>query len=359
MNKPPLSSRERVRLALEHKETDRVPVAMICSGINEPARAQFGDYLKHECGRDLDEYLDSLLDVRYVEPAYVGPRLPAGQDMWGVVREPVSYGVAAYDEISHYPLADAEGIDDLARRPWPTTELFDYSVLPERARAIQQGQERCLIVANGNLFETSWYMRGFERMFMDMVIAPEFVHALMRRVTDFYVAHFTKMLEAANGVVDLAFTADDIGGQNGLLMSLEMWEQFLKPHHVRLNKVIHEFGVKVVYHSDGAVMEAVPGLIDMGVDVLQALQFDAARMDALELKNRHGHELCFEGGVSVQKTLPFGTVDDVRDEVERLISVLGKGGGYVLGPSHAIQAGTPPENIFATFDTATRYYPFN
>ena len=137
-----------------------------------------------------------------------------------------------------------------------------------------------------------------------------------------------------------------------------MWEQFLKPHHVRLNKAIHEFGVKVVYHSDGAVMDAAPGLIDMGVDVLQALQFDAAGMDPAELKRRHGHELCFEGGVSVQNTLPFGTVEDVRREVEQLISVLGKDGGYILGPSHAIQAGTPPGNIFAMFDTAQHYYPF-
>jgi uroporphyrinogen decarboxylase len=105
-------------------------------------------------------------------------------------------------------------------------------------------------------------------------------------------------------------------------------------------------------------MEAVPGLIDMGIDVLQALQFDAAGMDPVALKRLYGNRLCFEGGVSVQRTLPFGTADEVRAEVRRLIEVLGRDGGYILGPAHAIQAGTPPENILALFDTAREYYPF-
>jgi uroporphyrinogen decarboxylase len=105
-------------------------------------------------------------------------------------------------------------------------------------------------------------------------------------------------------------------------------------------------------------MKAVGGLIDMGIDVLQALQFSAKGMDPAALKANFGDRLCFEGGVSVQTTLPFGTPGQVRQEVELLIAVLGKGGGYILGPSHAIQAGTPPENIVALFDTAKGCYPF-
>jgi uroporphyrinogen decarboxylase len=136
-----------------------------------------------------------------------------------------------------------------------------------------------------------------------------------------------------------------------------MWEEHLKPHHERLNRIIHEHGARVIYHSDGAVAEAVPGLLDMGIDVLQALQFDAAGMDPADLKTRFGDRLCFQGGVSVQRTLPFGTPEEVVAEVRNLTDVLGRGGGYILGPSHAIQAGTPPENIVALFDTAAGYYP--
>ena len=110
--------------------------------------------------------------------------------------------------------------------------------------------------------------------------------------------------------------------------------------------------MSVIYHTDGAATEAVEGLIDAGIDGLRAWQFSAKGMDPAVLKNRFGDRLCFEGGVSVQTTLPFGTPEDVRAEVGELISVLGQGGGYILGPSHAIQAGTPPENILAMFDTA-------
>ena len=353
-----LSSRERVRLALEHVETDRIPIAMVCSGINPPARRGLEDYLRRERSIGVDGYLDQFLDIKGVGPEYVGAPLPSGQDLWGVVRRPVSYGAGSYDEIARHPLGGAVSIDAVRDDGWPTTEAFDYTVLPERIAQAQAGGERCLMVANGNVFETAWYLRGFEQMFMDFVADPELAHMILSRVTDFYVDHFRKMLAAADGGVDLAFTADDIGGQNGLLMSLPMWEEFLKPYHVKLNKAIHEFGVKVIYHSDGAVMEAVEGLVDMGIDVLQALQFSARGMSAVALKERHGRHLCFQGGVSVQTTLPFGSVEDVRQEVIERVSVLGKGGGYVLGPSHAIQAGTPPENIVAMFDTALTYYPF-
>ena len=362
-----LSSRERVRLALEHQETDRIPIAMVCAGINPPAYQQLESYLRKQQGISEDgstivnyvaTYLSPLIDIRGVAPEYVGPRLGNGEDIWGVRRKAVSYGEGSYSEIYFYPLADAKGMDDLKKHRWPETSWFDYSVLPQRIAAASADGEHCLMVANGNIFETSWYMRGFEQMFMDFALNPELAHGIMERVTNFYIEHFKKMLSAAKGGIDLAFTADDIGSQKGLLMSLSMWEEFIKPYHIRLNKVIHEFGVNVIYHTDGAIMEAVDGLIDMGIDVLQALQFSADGMNPMELKQKYGNLLCFEGGVSVQTTLPFGSQEDVRREVKELITVLGKNGGYILGPSHAIQAGTPPENIVAMFDTAKSFYPF-
>jgi len=352
MKNNPLSSRERVRLALTHRETDRIPIAMVCSGINEPARSAFQEYLRAQGYGTLKEYLDALVDIKGVGPEYQGPPLEPGNDIWGVRRKVVQYGVGAYDEIDHHPLANAENPDPLAQYPWPKTDWYDYTVLPKRIAAAHADGERCIMVGNGNPFETTWYMRGFEQIFLDLVINPELVHGIMDRVTRFYVEHFQRILSAARGEVDLVFTADDIGGQNGLLLSLDMWEQFVKPYHVRLNAAIHEHGAKVIYHTDGGVMDALPGLIDMKIDVLQALQFDAAGMDAVKMKANFGDKLCFEGGVSVQRTLPFGTPDEVREEVKHLIATLGQDGGYILGPAHTIQAGTPPDNIHAMFEAA-------
>lgn len=349
-----LSHRERVCLALDHRQTDRVPIAMVCSGINEPARSQTDAYLRRERGIGLDAFLAPLVDIKVVAPDYIGPPLAEGTDIWGVHRSAVSFGEASYSEIDHYPLAEATDAGDLDRHTWPSTEWFDYAGLPAKIAALQaeRGGPWCLVTMNANPFESSWYLRGFERFIVDLCASADLAHATMDRVTDFFVAHYARVLEAAGGAIDLAFTADDIGTQQGLLMSPAMWREFLMPRHARLNECIHARGAKVIYHSDGAVADAVPGLIEMGIDVLQALQFDAAGMDPVVLKREHGDRLCFEGGVSVQHTLPFGTAEEVRTEVTHLVRTLGAGGGYILGPSHAIQAGTPPENIVAMFDTA-------
>ena len=349
-----LTHRERVRLALAHQQTDRIPIAMVCSGINPPARKTLEEYLAPR-GTTVDAFLAPLLDIKSTAPAYTGPALESGFDIWGVHRSPVSYGSAAYNEIDHYPLANAADLSDLDAHTWPNVDWFDYATLPERTAAARRNGDFALMVGGGNIFETSWYMRGFEQMFMDFVLNPELAHAILSRVCDFYVARATRVLEAVPNQIDLFFTADDIGGQQGLLMSLPMWEAFIKPYHVKLNTQIHKLGAKVIYHSDGAVMDAVPGLLEMGIDVLQALQFDTRGMDPVVLKDCYGDRLCFEGGVSVQTTLPFGTVDDVVQEVRERIAVLGAGGGYILGPSHAIQAGTPPENIVAMFETAAQF----
>jgi uroporphyrinogen decarboxylase len=350
---PQLNHRERVRLALAHQETDRVPIAMVCSGINKPAYDELERHLRATRGLDVGAYLEPLIDIATVSPRYVGPPLPAGVDIWGVMRKPVSYGAGAYDEIALYPLAEVEDVSDLEAHRWPSVDWFDYSVIPDRIAALNEREPYAIMESHGgNLFETSWYMRGFQRAFEDMLLRPELFAAIMTRVTDFYVEHCRRALRAAEGQIDLVFTADDIGSQKGLLMSLGMWETHLKPYHQRLNATIHEHDARVIYHTDGSVMPAVPGLIDMGVDVLQALQFDAAGMDAATLKANYGAALCFEGGVSVQRTLPFGTPEEVTAEVRQRIAMLGAGGGYILGPSHAIQAGTPPENILALFDTA-------
>lgn len=347
-----LSHKERVLLSLNHKQTDRIPIAMVCSGINLPAYNDLSAWLRKHRQISVESYLAPLIDIISIAPSYIGPSLAEGTDIWNVKRKPVSYGSGYYEEIEHHPLAFAETIDDLHDYTWPSTEWFDYKSINDIITRANKNGEYCLMISGGNIFETAWYMRGLERMFEDTILDPELASTIMERVTDFYVEHTKRILEASGGMIDLVFTADDIGGQQGLLISLDMWEALIKPHHVRLNKVIHEYGAKVIYHSDGAIMEALPGLVDMGIDILQALQFDADGMDPAAMKTNFGDVLCFEGGISVQRTLPFGTVDDVIDEVKQRIEVLGENGGYILGPSHAIQAGTPPENIAAMFDTA-------
>jgi len=358
-----LSPRERVRLALNHQATDRVPISLICAELEPPARQALADYLGVSVGEGIDRYLSQYVDMiavgpspRGLDPAYRGPQLhssdDAYEDIWGVRWSAVSYGEGTHSRMSHYPLAEVTDISDLDKHPWPDADWWDYSALPDHIAHLTADREYALIMTSGNPFERTCWMRGFERSLFDMAEQPALLHAIMARVTDFYIDLTQRTLRAADGCIELAFTADDIGGQNGLLVSPAMWQEHIKPHHARLNRAIHELGARVVYHSDGSIMDAVPGLIEMGVDVLQALQFSAKGMDPVALKDDYGDRLCFQGGISVQTTLPFGAVEQVRQEVRDRIRVLADGGGYILSPSHTILGGTPPENVVAMFETA-------
>jgi uroporphyrinogen decarboxylase len=327
-----MTSRERILTALAHMETDIVPFSL-GFGINYPAKKELAGYMKQSMG-ELDNLLASLSDIRHVGPKYIGPkeRNTGGADgsyvdIWGVRRSPVKNDKDTYMEITGYPLENMAGADELENYEFPKFGWFDYSVIPEQIESLGKNGEYAVMASGGNIFESSWYMRGLENMFADLIAEKEFAHSLLGKVTDFFIGHSRRILEAADGKIDLMFTADDIGGQNGLLFSLPLWEEMLKPYHKKLNETIHGFGAKVVYHSDGAVMEAIDGLIDMGIDVLEALQFDAAGMDPAKLKKKAGKRLSFHGGVSVQSTLPFKKPEDVEAEVKELIGVLGKSGG--------------------------------
>ncbi len=358
-----LSPRERVRLSLAHQETDRVPIALICSGFE----GNTGPRLAAHLGLDaegLTRWVEQYLDIAVIGGEFRGPwggyRGPAlgrtaegeTEDIWGVWRKPISYGAGEYHEICRYPLADVRDVADLATRRFPDPDWWDYSIVPQLIAQARARRDYALCMLSGNLFERAWWARGYEQTLLDMVEQPELFHAIMARVTHFFIEQTRRILAAAGQPIEFAFTGDDIAWQRGLMMSLPMWEEHIKPYHARMNAAIHEFGAKVMYHSDGGVMEAIPGLIDSGIDLLQALQFSADGMDPVVMKERYGDRLCFEGGISVQTTLPFGTADDVRNEVREYVRILGRGGGYILGPSHAIQSGTPPENIVAMFEEA-------
>jgi len=350
-----MTPRERVLAALDHQETDRIPIAMVCGGINPPAMQALDAFLQRNRGMDAQSYIDSFLDVAEV---WVTGDFDQELDMWGVARREISYGAGSYSEIVHYPLREMKSLQEIRNYSFPRVGDMAVAERVGQIQHLRRTSDQAIVLANANLLETSWYMRGFEQAFEDMLLRPDLIHFIMETVTTFFTDYFYEIMKRCRGEIDMVFTADDIGHQDGLLLSLDMWEEFIKPYHVRINEMIHNMGAKVIYHTDGAVSEAVPGLMDMGIDVLQALQFSAANMDPQHLKDNFGKDLCFEGGMCVQKVLPFGSVEKVREECRRLISILGKKGGYLCGPSHFIQAGTPAENIAAYFDEAMEFYPF-
>ena len=196
-----------------------------------------------------------------------------------------------------------------------------------------------------------------EQFLIDMIEQPAIPYAIMSRVTDFYIGMLERVMAVVGDRVDFIWTSDDIAHQQGPLVSKQLWKDLIAPHHERLNKRVHQLGCRVMYHSCGAVRSFLPELVGIGTDVLDVLQFSAAGMDPLEIKESFGNKLVFHGGMDVQSLLPFGTEQEVRQGTRKLIRILGKGGGYILGPTHNIQVDTPPENIIAMYAEAGSLTP--
>jgi uroporphyrinogen decarboxylase len=199
-------------------------------------------------------------------------------------------------------------------------------------------------------------LRGLEQSLIDPLEAPEFTHELIRRISDFFYAHHRRMFETCEGLIDVAQVTDDLGSQTGPLISLPLYQEFYAPHHRRFIDLCHEFGIKVFHHDDGSCRPFLPLLLDMGIDILNPIQWRCPGMDMEELKTEFGKRICFHGAVDNQQTLPFGSPDDVRAEVRRCIDSLAcDGTGYILAPCHNLQAVSPVENILAMYDEAWRY----
>jgi uroporphyrinogen decarboxylase len=345
-----MKPRERVMAALAHEETDRVPADLW--GVPEVWQR-----LTQHFGMSQLEILRTLrIDMRWVAPKYVGPvrELPGGvrQEGYGHLRREQVHDFGSYSEYAGYPLDFAKTAQDVYDWDWAKTEYWDPSNLPGELAALDDEDDYFICYDLGGIFERAWGLLGFERFLADLAESPEVPMAIMECMTDLYIANFKRVVEAANGRIDMVYTWDDIAHQRGLLMSPRMWRKFILPHHQRLNEVIHSYPIKHMYHSCGAVFSIMGDLItELGIDILNPLQPAAAGMDMVKIKEQYGSRVTFHGGVDIQNTLPNGTPEEVSAEVRSRCQVLGTGGGYILAPSHYIQNDTPTPNILAMYRT--------
>jgi uroporphyrinogen decarboxylase len=355
-----VDSRERTFLCLNHEEPDRVPIDFWASrGTRQKIRERWGE--------SFEEFLERAdVDLRYIEgPRYMGPVLegPAGAhdvDIWGVPRVLVKAKVddgtgqfeEPYREVLASPLARYRSIEELlAYARWPSPDWFDYSGI--RAQCTRYRDSGRVVVFMGDRLnriaqlKPAMYLRGTERIFLDLVEAPEIARALFTKISGFYLEYARRILEAARGGIDILCTGDDFGAQNALLVSPLMWRDFLREGFAAYAALGHAYDARVMHHSCGSVHALIPELIRAGLDILQALQPEAALMEPERLKRAFGDRLSFQGGVSIQQVLPHGRAAEVRAHVRRLFEAMAPGGGFIACSSHNIQADTPLANIEA------------
>jgi len=246
---------------------------------------------------------------------------------------------------------------DLDRYPWPDLAHPGRFVgLREKAKAIQDAGYAVVALSGVSPFEQSYMMRGIENWLLDLAADPDFALALLRKVTDLMKAAVINLLEEAGEYIDVLVTGDDLGSQNGPMISPKMYRRLVKPFHAELmSEIKKRTRARIFYHSDGDIYPLLPDLIEVGIDLLNPVQVSAREMgDTARLKREFGDRLSFCGAIDTQWVLPYGTPDDVRAEVRRRIRDLAPGGGYVLAAVHCIQPDVPPENILAMCDEAKK-----
>ena len=343
---------ERIRAVLERREVDRLPIDLwYVPEILDDLRAYTGvdDEMAVCAALGLDK-------IWSVSPGYTLVELPvpAGADeisAWGVPGRKVTSGKASYNEICANPLADFDSIDQLDSYPWPDPDLFDYAA---SSRAADEARSWGLATSGPWIshFEIYCQMRGLENSLMDTLADEDFLDAALTRIDAIQTEMLRRHLATVADRLELVFISDDMGTQTGPLMRQETWETHFKPRVARWCELIHSYGVKVMYHSDGACSSIIPGLIEAGVDVLNPIQHVCPGMDLESLADRFGDDLVFYGGVENQRILPFGTPQEVVAETKHCLETLGRGRqGYIACSCHNVQAGTPLENILAMIQT--------
>lgn len=348
-----MNSRERILSAINRQPIDRIPTDIWATGeVWAKLQKHFGEGV--DVCREL--HIDGFAGVG---PEYAGPALPAvpadeSVDFWGMRTKRVPHEGGAYSEQCYYPLAGARTIDDLRAYAWPSADWFDYSGM--RARAADAASTRAVQCGYMAPFYFHNLLRGLELSLVDPLVEPEFTHYLVGRISDFFYHHHRRMFEACEGLIDVAQVTDDLGSQSGPLIGLDLYREFYAPHHKRFIDLCHEFGIKVFHHDDGSCRPFLPLLVEMGIDILNPIQWTCPGMDMRELKAEFGDRVCFHGAIENQRILPFGTTEEVRAEVRHCIDDLAANGtGYILASCHNLQVNTPVENIIAMYDEAWQY----
>ena len=395
-----MTSRERVLRAINHQETDRVPIdlgATRQSGISASTYHRLKQHLGISTPTRVVDLIQFLADVEQpildrfgVDAVGVfrpdtNPGIGIKKENWKpwqlfdgtplevpggfnpvldadggyvIMREGVAIARMPkdgyyFDRLEKLPGAAHVDVDKWVPHQWTNEELEFVQAQAEWLYKNTEYALVCCVNPPQELF-TGMGTGDFEAWWMTLASEPEYVHELFEKNVSVWMMNLKRFAGAVGDKVQVLQLTDDFGTQQSLLLSIKMFRELILPYYKRgLDWVHQNTKMKVLLHSDGALFSLIPYLIEMGVDILNPVQVNVKDMDAVKLKQAYGGKIAFWGAAAdCQETLPFGTPEDVAREVEHNVKTLAPGGGLVCAAVHNIQTGIPPENIVALFDTA-------
>jgi uroporphyrinogen decarboxylase len=396
--------RERVLLALNHEDPDRVPIdfgAMRSTGIHIFAYMALKRYLGIEPGRpkvyDLmqmlaepepevsEQFGADVVQLHLLRPAFGIPIdswkegfLPNGKkclypaEFEPVMNEKGEKEIVAdgrvlarmardgfWFDFADFPLRKASSKKDIDAYPFYEIDEEEVVFLKEQVNKLKKDYPDYAVLGAfmGSVFEQGMYAFGFEQYLILLIENPSLINHFSERAAEAHIQSLRRYFEVVGEAIDVIHMGDDLGTQNGPYISPQLYRQMIKPYHKRIYDEIHRLNpkVKLFLHSCGSVYDLIPDFIEIGVDILNPVQTTAHRMDPQTLKREFGKDIVFwGGGVETQGVLLFGTPEQVRSQVRERLRVFAPGGGFVFNQIHNILPEIPPENVFAAYDEALR-----
>jgi uroporphyrinogen decarboxylase len=368
------SSRKRVELAIHHQEPDRVPISLggsanhLTENLYRALREHFGfqdtdrrTLVGFYSTPDYNPLLDCLgTDMRFLHLRPVnsfimneiGPNFKPFVDEWGLRHELLS----GYYNLGGEPLGHLESIADIEKYPWPDPNL------PERVAGLREEAEKLFNFTDyslvghrpvyGNAWEMSRFLLGVEKALLMTAKDRKLFEAFFDKLSDVLDGFYAVFLDAVGPYIQIVEMAEDLGTNNGPMLNPKFYREVMWPYHCRTIERIKKKAphVKVMLHCDGAIRRFIPDLIDAGFDILNPIESNLVGMEPAGLKNDFGKDLVFMGGVDLVKVLTRGNRTDIQNEIRSRVNEMGKGGGYILAPSHNFTNDVPLENLLSFFE---------
>jgi uroporphyrinogen decarboxylase len=350
-----LTPRQRWEAVLRGERPDRVPC-------DYWGTSEITSRLKRELGCAGDRELWERLGVDKL--IHLVPRHPrATEDTWhlqshfsvwhiGTRTVPYADGLGCYEEVVEPPLAAATSVREIEQFDWPDPGEWDLAGLREQCEA---WRDYPLLAGSCELFYLHCRLRGMEQALEDLIAHPDIADSILEHIAAIDLALTRRILDEVGESLLFSYVAEDLGTQESLIMSPRLFRRFLKPRMARMIDLVHSYGVKVFHHDDGAMRPLLPDLIEIGIDLLNPIQWRCRGMERETLARDFGGRIVFHGGIDNQHTLPFGGAGDVRRQVRDNIAIFRDTKGYIVAPCHNLQANTPTANVLALYEAVREY----